>query len=195
MNMLPPVDYLVNTLRRSSVITAEHYCQCGTICRNGQPCLPALGEVEVIYTTVAEKVQHATGRKMWAAFSYDPMSDKRYIHNNNWHPSPCKAVNAALTIARESGYQLRLDKAGEHHELTVDLSALERKLASDLYQTGYAAYLDSQRLPRNPHPLTTMGYNTARNETTAAIADKDPGYLNEPGSEFAPDAQPVGVPF
>lgn len=178
MNTLPPISALVNTLRQTSAITAEHYCQCGSICHKSQPCIPVIGEVEVIYTTVAEK-RMPNGRRMWAPFSYDPVAERLYTHNNYWHDSPCKAVTAALRLARENGHQLRLDKAGQHHELTVDLSVLERKLAADLYNTGYAAYLDEQPLPRQPHALVLMGYNAARNETTAAIAEKDPGYLDE----------------
>lgn len=197
MNTLPPIAYLVNTLRNTSVITAEHYCQCGTICRKDKPCIPVAGPVDVIYTTVAEKVQTQTGRTMWAPFSFDPMAGKRYIHNNQWYESPCKAVAAAHRIAREHGYQLRLDKAGDHHELTVDLLILERQLATDLYNAGYAAYLDAQPLPRHPHALTVIGYNAARNETTAAIAEKDPGYADELGELDGMWAEEpaVAVPF
>lgn len=196
MNTISLSDYLVKTLRATSTLTAEHYCQCGQVCRTGKPCIPVTGEVEVTYTTVAEKRIGYNGRLMWAAFSYDPQSEKRYTHSNQWYDSPCKAVNAALCIARDHGYQLRLDKAGQHHDLTVDLSVLERKLATDLYNTGYNAWLDQQPLPRHPHALVLTGYNAARNETTAAIAEKDPGIRweldNEPEA-VSWNSEPAGV--
>lgn len=173
MTNLPPSDFLVNTLRAANAHTNDHFCQCGKFCPNGNACMPLVGEIESPYTAIAEKT-NIRGIRYWAAFSHDPNADKAFIHNNQWYDSPCRAADAALRIAQHNGYQLRLDKADRHGELTIDIAILERKLATDLYKQGYDAYLDQQPIGQNPHPLTTMGYNAARNETTAVIAENAP---------------------
>lgn len=165
---------LVNLLRGGyATEDAQCFCQCGKFCPNRDACAPVRGEVHQPYWTLRERAT-ANGRA-WAGCLYDPQATRYIVHTlfARWYPTPCQAVDVlAEQAVRTQQYPIRLDLAGAE----IELVAIEQRLAQRLYDAGYALFLEQVATPDLRHPLLAAGYQTAKADAEAAIADKDPGF-------------------
>lgn len=178
MSSLPNNTAAVNALRNSFKIeSAKARCQCGKWCPLADACLPVSGPVHQPYISVKE----ATGLNgaSWAAFQYDPEAKRLYTLTNRWYDTPCAASEAALYHSTSTRSPLRLDLVEQHSGQTrIDWTAMEAKLAADLYAQGYAAYIDANDADQVngrsfAHPVQQLGWDRAQADTERAFAEAD----------------------
>lgn len=166
---------LVKLLRGGYAVSDPHcFCQCGKFCPSANACIPVKGEVHQPYWTLRE-VRTAKGRA-WAGCLYDPQEERLIVHTlyGRVYPTPCAAADLVLAHALNTQtHPIRFD----HTQFcTVDLAAIEQRLAQRLYDIGYGMFLLDDTSDRR-HPLIEAGYQAAQAEAEAAIVDKEPGFV------------------
>jgi hypothetical protein len=176
MPTVPSTSKLVKALRAGWANDNPNcFCQCGKVCPNADACIPVQGEIHQPYWTLRE-VRNQRGR-MWAGCLFDPQQGKFVVTMlyGIAYETPCKAAEKVMVEAlRSPNTPIRFD----HNQFcTVDLAPVEEKIAQRLYDWGYNAFLDDREESDMRHPLQQAGWDAARQEAEAAIAEKDPGFV------------------